>query len=295
MNKINGLWVVIGFVVAGCGGNSSSEGSQDVTAAYHASILRLRQVDTGLLMYTGDYDNLMPLAESWMDSVGPYVRDAAAFRSPRVEAANPDRYGFALNAALAGRPVSHENPGDVVSVFDSTNTARNASEPTSTMPDPPRYGKYNTVAYLDGHVKNEFDVVEPYAESLQRVKQCLAANLIYANDCDDAFPLPEQWMDGMTPYVKSIRVFQSPAVEKQGVEGRYGYAMNKEVAGHRQLDFADPLTTLAIFDSTRLRRNATAPVSTLPNPPRYGPNNTLGFLDGHARGSAEDPPGTLAP
>jgi prepilin-type processing-associated H-X9-DG protein len=38
---------------------------------------------------------------------------------------------------------------------------------------------------------------------------------------------------------------------------------------------------MSFFDSTILTRNATGPTSTLPNPPRYGKNNTIAYADGH--------------
>jgi len=112
-------------------------------------------------------------------------------------------------------------------------------------------------------------------ESERRMGILANALLLYSNDHDDFLPLPNTWVDALTPYVTDAAAFNSPAV------GTWGYALNDEVAGRSRTAF-DPITTLALFDSTVIERNATAPIYTLPNPGRYGGRNTIGRLDGTA-------------
>ena len=104
--------------------------------------------------------------------------------------------------------------------------------------------------------------------------------LIYANDWNEDAPLANQWEDELLPYVKQDLLFHSPAVQYKN-KTEYGYALNSALAGLALPTLASPSTTISIFDSTVLIKNATASITTLPNPPRYGKLNTIVHADGH--------------
>lgn len=275
----NGAWLVpaaIVFGVAGCSGNGTDVPSGN-SSLYNQSIQRLKSLDTSLLMYSQDWDATLPPAGKWVDGLGPYVSGSDVFKSP----AAPGGYGYALNSDVAGKALTAFGDTSVqVSLFDSTDLSRNATDPTSTEPNPPRYGAKNTVAYLDGHVQDE-DTGDPGQVSLSRVKPLSVGLQLYSGDNDGRLPLANAWMDGLDPYVQAKDNFHSPAVAAIDPTA-YGYALNSAVAGHAIAEYPTPATVLGIFDSTDTKRNATDPTTTLPNPPRYSEGNAIGYLDGHA-------------
>jgi hypothetical protein len=107
--------------------------------------------------------------------------------------------------------------------------------------------------------------------SVERLRLAGRAIHLYSADHYDRLPT-ENWMDDLEPYVDGPDTFRSPAAES------YGYAMQEGLPGQR-LDEIVP-RTVAIFDSTVNERNAVAPLSTMPEPARYGNVNTLVRISG---------------
>lgn len=226
-------------------------------------------------MYSGDHDDVLPLANTWMDATDPYVTDPDAYRSPAVAAPG---YGFAFAAPLAGASVNVAvEPESVVLLFDSTVLGRNATAELSTEVSPGRYGGRNVRAYLDGHIGDE-PIAPTLDNSLNRVRRLSVAASLYSSDWDDFLP-GTNWMDATRPYVGSDRPYRSPIFENTD---NYGYALNLEVAGLRVTAIEVPSTAPGIFDSTALGRNAVAAPDTRPSPSRYAGGNAVGFVDGHA-------------
>ena len=230
----------------------------------------------------GDYDEILPLINKWMDALTPYVHDPSTFHTPLV---GSQAYGYALNAEVAGKTYTQfVRPDQTQTMFDSTDLRRNATDGTKSQPSPPRYGSRNTIASLDGHVQDEYGLNptpdQLYAQSRARLKAVNTGVLIYASDWNDQLPLGGQWMDELSPYVKATDNFHSPAVQRQN-PANYGFAFNVDIAGRVLATIDSPSTVMSTFDSTILTRNATGPTSTLPSPPRYSGKNTIGFLDGH--------------
>jgi hypothetical protein len=121
-----------------------------------------------MAMYAQDYDDRLPAAATWADGLTPYVASAGAsdnnvLQCPTVQAVNPNGYGYAFNSKLAGKSVSKVAvPSQMQIAYDSTNLARNASDPVTSVPSPPRHrarrmrrggGRVNIVSYVDGHAK----------------------------------------------------------------------------------------------------------------------------------------------
>jgi prepilin-type processing-associated H-X9-DG protein len=269
-----GAAVSVALWVTGCGGGGGGSNQ------YKVSVNRLHSLNISVLEYANDYDEGLPLAGKWMDGVLPYAKDETLYHSPAVAASG---FGYALNSQVAGQDVpKFSSPATTISVFDSTDLARNATDDVSTEPSPPRYGNRNTIGYLDGHVQ-DYDTVNKvslYSQSQSNLKQVDVGMLIYSNDYDSVAPLANEWMDELEPYLKNDALYHSPAVVLKNA-ANYGYAFNSAVAAQNLPNLTSPATTLSFFDSTVLSRNATALTSTLPNPPRYGKVNTLAYADGH--------------
>jgi hypothetical protein len=150
----NGFSLGIGFavlvVIAACGGEGGAAGTSDSgTLDYNLALSRVRDSILAVRAYTEDNDNRLPLANQWMDQVEPYASNSEVFNSPAIPS---DRYGFALNDAIAGREASTFNADTALTVFDSRVLGRNATAPTTTLPFPTRYPEGNAEAYYSGRV-----------------------------------------------------------------------------------------------------------------------------------------------
>lgn len=262
----------------GCGGSGSGTDSR----SYQLSVTRMMAINLGAVEYANDYDEGLPLNGKWVDEVLPYAKDETQYHSPAVETRG---FGYAYNSAVVGKVYTQfPNPATEITIFDSTDLSRNATDPTTTEPFPPRYGSKNTIGYLDGHVQDQGIGGNPpptlYSQSQSRLKQVDLGLLMYANDWNDVAPLTNQWVDELIPYTKQDLLFHSPAIQLKNAT-QYGYALNAALAGQSFPSLASPATTISVFDSTILTKNATASISTLPNPPRYGKVNTIAYADGH--------------
>jgi prepilin-type processing-associated H-X9-DG protein len=110
----------------------------------------------GMLMYRSDNNDLMPHAETWMDVLKDYVKQPQIFVDPEV--GGKGEHGYAFNSRVAGKSdKAFPHPATYPMLFDSTNLAKNASDPFISLPDPGRHKGANVVGYLDGHVKRVLD------------------------------------------------------------------------------------------------------------------------------------------
>ncbi len=255
-----------------------------IDALYGQSVTRIKSLNTGLLIYSADYDGFLPLASNWVDGTLPYVRTISTYRSPLIDRTSLSGFGYAYNLAISGADSSGLDRGTTVTLFDSTILTRNAASTLSTLPSPARYNRVNTVVFLDGHIRDEFGanptVDELYGQSETRLRQLNLSLLNYASDNDDRLPLANQWMDATYPYNHDSTLYRSPLVERRNPTN-FGYAFNIELVGIDLSTILDPSATPTLFDSTVLARNATALPSTMPAPARYNGKNTVGYSDGH--------------
>lgn len=125
-----------------------------------ACISNLKRLGMASLLYAEDWDGRLPQRDTWMDAIRDYHKSGAPERCNEVEFAFPDRkdvYGYAFNSRLSGGKTSDFEPETQQTkpmLYDSSNLARNASDPFSSLPDPPRHGgEMNMVCFFDGHVK----------------------------------------------------------------------------------------------------------------------------------------------
>ena len=128
----------------------------------------LRQIASAMSMYAQDYDDRLPLANNWSEGIEAYKgssnTDKGGFQCPEVKQKNPKGYGYAFNSLFAGKPLSKikSSPTEYF-VYDSSNLDKNATDPVTSLPNPPRHnvravkGKRNTrvnmMCFADSHVK----------------------------------------------------------------------------------------------------------------------------------------------
>jgi prepilin-type processing-associated H-X9-DG protein len=115
-------------------------------------IANVKQVAIGILMYSGDYDDLAPRRAAWMDVLMPYLKRNDCLTCPVVAKKNVSGYGYALNSTLDRKSLYDiKKPATVPMVYDSINYARNASDALKSLPKPGRHEGKNVIGYVDGH------------------------------------------------------------------------------------------------------------------------------------------------
>jgi hypothetical protein len=135
--------------ILGCSSNSSSSsGATNSTGASDSEnksdcLKNLKQLSAGILMYSTDYDGVFPPAATWMDAIVPYSKNSSVYRCPAVESEN--QFGYAYNSSLGGAKGDTQANSKTPMVYDSSNLARNANDPASSQPNPPRHGGNNVV------------------------------------------------------------------------------------------------------------------------------------------------------
>jgi hypothetical protein len=108
---------------------------------------RVKAVTLAILMYNQDNDERFPLAANWMDAIHPEFQDSLHCPSVPVPG-----YGYAFDSRLAG--VSYAQLHNVIRtgvIYDSTNLMRNASDPGTSLPEPGRHNRINSMGLADGH------------------------------------------------------------------------------------------------------------------------------------------------
>jgi hypothetical protein len=124
---------------------------------------------------------------------------------------------------------------------------------------------------------------------LSNLKQLTLSCLIYANDYDDRMPIATTWSNGVEHYTKSSSVFHDP----EGVpDGGYGYGFRLKASSVKESAFGDPPNFILMFDSTIADKNAHSELWSMPTPGRHHGNDSLTFVDGHARSVQVSPDGS---
>jgi prepilin-type processing-associated H-X9-DG protein len=126
-----------------------------------ACLSNLKLVSLGMLAYMQDYDQKLPPSANWMDNVGafqavdPNRGTVDPFKCPAAPAPPTGGTNYAFDSRL-----SQKNPFAMTTsaqqmtlLYDSTNTARNAADPGTSLPIPGRHANGNNVAFADGHAK----------------------------------------------------------------------------------------------------------------------------------------------
>ena len=119
----------------------------------------LKQLGTASAMYMADYDERLMDRDSWMDAIVPYHKNKDLEHCPAVQEQekNPSLHGYAFNSKLSlADATKFKDPTKVEMLYESVNLGRNASDPVTSLPNPPRLHnnkRRNAMAYLDSHVR----------------------------------------------------------------------------------------------------------------------------------------------
>lgn len=200
----------------------------------------LRRLSQALQRYLQEHGDRVPDAANWMDEVEKFSLDGSIMRRPGLA---KGQYGWALNAALAGKPLPKDwqvRQG-LVLLYETDDLRRNAAgDPNAENPEqaanaPPRW-----VATASGNVQAvpHGATLSATAEDQRAYQTCEEhlsmlgwALLAYARDHDGTLPPAKSWCDDIGPYLKPqmkpAEVFKCPATP----DLQYGYAINSELAG----------------------------------------------------------------
>ena len=133
---------------------------------------RIHGISQALQMYCQDYDDKLPVASRWMDSLHAYIPkvpsdkyaprfdSTSVFQCPEVAGQGTSSYGYAFNKTLsASRLRQIAAPSNTPLIYDSSSSERNANNAFASLPAPPRHERYdpphafNYVGYADGHIR----------------------------------------------------------------------------------------------------------------------------------------------
>jgi hypothetical protein len=116
--------------------------------------VNLRSTAFALLTYIQDYDEVFPPASRWMDCVLPYLRQGNSPDALRCPSVSPPGFGYAYNSRLSKVSLlSIERSAQTPLVYDSFKLSRNASDPVTSLPDPPRHEGFHGMCFTDGHAR----------------------------------------------------------------------------------------------------------------------------------------------
>jgi len=126
--------------------------------------------------------------------------------------------------------------------------------------------------------------------SLSNLKQIALGHAQYVADHDGFGPVPDNWMDQLSPYLKQEEKWKFVAPIKGRTEGEYGYAYYRPLGDVKVWAVQNKEEVVLAFESSDLSWNANGGLELLPDPPRWrGSMNNFAYLDGHANGRREPP------
>jgi len=114
-------------------------------------VSNVKQISAGMIMYSQDYDDVLPLKKEWSTIVSPYVKSKSMFHCPSVP---KDKFGYAYNFVCSSHNTTQLGPLEKMAViFDSTQLQKDNVTTLVSLPRPGRHEGKDTIGYLDGHVK----------------------------------------------------------------------------------------------------------------------------------------------
>ena len=118
-----------------------------------ACLSNTKQLSLGVIMYSQDYDEHLPLAKNWYDAAYPYYKNKG-FVCP--ERPRKQGIGYAMDERLSGRSMDKIGaPHDKRPLlYESSNLAPNAHDSGTSFAG--RHKGTGWVGFVDGHVKGGF-------------------------------------------------------------------------------------------------------------------------------------------
>jgi hypothetical protein len=118
-----------------------------------------------------------------------------------------------------------------------------------------------------------------------QLQQLVRATQMYANASDDKLPDPDLWLDQIRPFLTSTATMHCLKDPVSGVS----YAMNRNLAGKRLRQIANPGQTVMFLESTLHGVNPADKGESWPKPPRHPEGNVVAYADGSVRVAAFKP------
>jgi hypothetical protein len=116
------------------------------------------------------------------------------------------------------------------------------------------------------------------AVCLSNVKNISLALQMYMADNNDRLPAADNWCGDFEDYVRNYDVFVCPVADYLDC----AYAYNSDLSGADLASFADPMSTVAFFESDLGWNASGLPQDILAPEPRHLDGDNYGYLDGHA-------------
>ncbi len=120
------------------------------------ALSNMRQLGSALTLYMADNNDLLPVADTWMDGTNAYTKNMNLYRSPIFGMSDNGAFGIAFRRGMGSmNPSRIQEPAQTAMIFDSMNLKWNASGELNLLPDPPRHtregGDVNVIEFADGH------------------------------------------------------------------------------------------------------------------------------------------------
>jgi hypothetical protein len=247
---------------AAAGGEEAEPFPAEMAEWYRPSYVS--SVASQLVEWADDHDGLLPPAESWLDDI-----ESRRLWPDQMEqvAGQTNRYGIALNMALAGKalPQDEEGRAELVLVFECADFDRNmVGDPETELLPVGAEQPAPLIALASGEVlRVPFGLTPAEAAKHTRwshrcrgnVTTLCSALLAYARNHEGRLPAGATWCDDIDPYLRRMEadadVFRCPAAP----ELQYGYALNEALAGTDVRMVQEPHGTILILPAEAGVRN----------------------------------------
>lgn len=117
-----------------------------------------KQMTLAAMMYAQDNDEHYPVSTEWMTKTQPYINNTMVNHCPAIAGAGADNtivFGYAFNSKMSERSLAQvNNPPLTALLYDSSTLTENASDPVTSLPEPPRHNLLNVISFADGHAKS---------------------------------------------------------------------------------------------------------------------------------------------
>jgi hypothetical protein len=120
----------------------------------------------------------------------------------------------------------------------------------------------------------------------EQMQALVHAVQMYATSSDDMLPNPSRWSEQVRPFLQGPATLHCPTDSAPGIS----YAMNRNLAGKKLHQIANPALTVMFYEST-LHGNSPADLGqTWPKPARHPEGNLVAYVDGSVRPVSMKPP-----
>lgn len=119
---------------------------------------------------------------------------------------------------------------------------------------------------------------------ISNLKQTALAMHMYASDNDDQLPHSSAWVDGCMPYLRHGDPYGCPNVPSGPLSSKArGHAFNSNLSWRKMSAVPQIDSTVLLFESTNLSKNASDPLRSMPTKPRHADGNPVVYVDAHAK------------